>query len=111
MVLSNRTWQYIFVVSRAQIKDHLLNISMVKYVNPEHIPNRVKCTACCQNLDDAEEAMLFNLTSKGYKLTEPVVDEGSNQGIGSDSDPGNQDFHECIAIQGQVLLDSSLHLE
>ena len=102
MALSDRAWLYIFGMSRAQIKDRLLNISMVKDVNPGRIPNRVKRTARRQNLEDAEEAMLFNLTSKGYKLPEPVVDEGSDQGIGSDSDPGNQDFREDDTIDSVI---------
>lgn len=98
MALSDKAWLYIFGKPKDEIKDHLLNLSMVNPVNPRRIPNRVKHTARRPNLDNEGEAMLFDLTSKGYKLPEPVVDEGSDQG----TETGNQDFREDDTVDSVI---------
>lgn len=90
MVLSEKAWRYFFGMARDEINDTFFNPSVVKNINPTRIPNKVKRTAHRQNLGDAE-GILFDLTSKGYKLPHPVVDEGSDQDMGSVSEPDNRD--------------------
>lgn len=87
--LSDKAWLYLFGVSRDEIADKLLIPSMVRNSNPGRIPNRVKFTAHRQGLGDAPEPTLFALTHKGYKLPDPVVDEGSDQD-GSDNEAGGR---------------------
>jgi hypothetical protein len=88
--LSEKAWLYLFGKTRDEINAKLLSPSMVQNSNPGRIPNRVKLTAHRQSSGDAEEPMLFDLTRKGYKLPDPVVDEGSDQGMSSDNEPGDQ---------------------
>ena len=89
MALSEKGWLYLFGMARADINNKLLKPSMIQNPNPRRIPNRVKLTAHRESLRDGEEPMLFDLTRKGYKLPDPVVDEGSDQDMGSD-EPGDQ---------------------
>jgi hypothetical protein len=90
MALSEKAWLYLFGMERNAINAKLLSPSMVQNANSGRIPNRVKVTAHRQKLDDADEPMLFDLARKGYKLPDPVVDEGSDQEMGSDNEPGDQ---------------------
>lgn len=101
VALSDKAWLYIFGMPRAEIKDSFLKLSTIRNANPARISNRVS-TAPRQNLDNAEEPMLFDLTRKGYKLPEPVVDEGSDQDDGSDNELANHDFHEDDTVDSVI---------
>jgi hypothetical protein len=85
--LSENAWRHLFGKARDEINEEFFNPSVVRTANPARIPNKVKRTANRQN---SEEPILFDLTSKGYKLPDAVVDEGSDQEVGSNGEPSNQ---------------------
>lgn len=89
--LSDNAWRYYFGKPRDEINDEFFITSVVRTANPARIRNKVTRTANRQNSEAAEEAILFDLTSKGYKLPDAVVDEGSDQEISSNGDPDNDE--------------------
>ena len=82
--LSEKAWRHFFGKAREEINEQFFIPSVVRTANQARIRNKVKRTAHRQN---SEEAILFDLTSKGYKLPDASVDEGSDQEM---ADPRNQ---------------------
>jgi hypothetical protein len=89
MALTEKAWRFFFGKDRGEINEQFLSPLVVNTANPARMPNKVKRTAKRQKLDDSE-AILFDLASKGYNIPDPVVDEGSDQEMGSDTEPRNQ---------------------
>ena len=100
--LSEKAWRYLFGTTRDELNDKFFSPSTVQRANPGHIHNRVKLTAHCQNSGDAEENMLFDLTHRGYKLPEPIVDEGSDQDMGSNNEIQIQDSDDDEDIDSKL---------
>ena len=94
--LSEKAWRYFFGVAREEISNQLLRSSIIKKVNPRRIPNKVKRTALRLKGGEDQDPKLFDLTSKGYRLPDPVVDEGSDQGMDSNDNPGNHDSDDDL---------------
>ena len=78
-------------------------LRLPKKVNPRRISNKVKRTPYCLKRSDAEDPKLFDLTCQGYRLPDPVVDEGSDQGMGSENDPGNHDSDDDLNSKLSML--------
>ena len=101
--LSEKAWRYFFGVAREDVYNQLLSSSVAKKVNPRRISNKVKRTPYRLKRSDAEDPKLFDLTCQGYRLPDPVVDEGSDQGMGSEHDPGNHDSDDDLNSKLSML--------
>jgi hypothetical protein len=87
-MLSPHAFQNIFNTTRDEVDAEFFQSDMVKKPHPTRVPNKVHRTARRIVRNNAgREDRLFDLTSKGYKLPEPAVDEGSDMDVGSDHQP------------------------
>ncbi|KAF8808357.1 hypothetical protein BYT27DRAFT_7097079 [Phlegmacium glaucopus] len=91
LMLSAKSFLYFFGMKYDDMQEQLFQSTIVKKVNPERIPNKVHRTAHRHNWKNAEEKDLFRLARKGFKLPEPVVDEGSDMEVDPDDAQDHND--------------------
>lgn len=108
--ISNKAFEHFFGCKRSEIATKFFRSMRVAQVNHARINNKTRRTAAYVNWGQDTEATVFNLTRRGYRLSSPARDVGSDLGSSEDEvEPEEQDIDKVLTnVWRQFLSDITL---
>ncbi|KAF8956187.1 hypothetical protein BDZ97DRAFT_1764028 [Flammula alnicola] len=103
--ISEKTFKYFFGVKLDEIELEFFRATLIAPAHPSRVQNKARRTPHYYNWGQDSDANAFDLTQRGYQLTTPPCDEGSDLSE-DENEPENLDIDkEMTSVWRQFLLD------